>query len=130
MREVKEGLLSLRQRYPIQKVTSFLIGLLIGSVGWLLFLFLPFVWPASLSFPYYAMPWFVVLFEMLFILWPAVLFCQCLLGFLFFFVAHPRQRLLATGILVMLVLIFSLGMLFGWLPSLIGAFNTIYNKAP
>jgi hypothetical protein len=94
-----------------QKAFPLLIGLFIGSLP---YIFLPLVWLFSSPGPNASEPWFLVPVGLLFSLWPFVLSCQCVVA-LSFFVAHPRQRWISCGILLMLALIF-LAILFGWLP--------------
>ena len=124
MREVKERLLFIRQRRTRlvsigHRTLSFLIGLLIGSLP---YIFLPLVWAFSSPDPNASVLWFVVPVGLLFYYWWFVLICQCGAALSFLFFAHPRRRLLAIGILLMLALIY-LAILFGWLPSASSLFN-------
>jgi hypothetical protein len=90
-------------------VLSLLIGLLIDSLP---YIFLPLMW----LFPSVGVSWFLAPFALLFMLWPLVLIGQCVTALYFLFVARPRRRLLAIGILLMLALIY-LAIHFGWLSS-------------
>ena len=85
------------------RTLSFLIGLLIGSLP---YIFLPLVWAFSLPDPNASVLWFVVPVGLLFYYWWFVLICQCGAALSFLFFAHPRRRLLAIGILLMLALIY------------------------
>jgi serine/threonine protein kinase len=124
MVEVKERLLFLRLRHPSQKALSFLIGLLIGSLP---YISAPLVWYFLYPNPNVGAVWFLVPFLMLFELWPFVLAFQCLLAISFLFFAHPRRRLLASGILIMLTLMF-LAIHFGLIPSPADISNKILNQ--
>jgi len=103
----------------LHKTFSLLIGLLIGSLGWLPYVFLALLWPFYWSYftanPNANLPWPLKLVEVLFALWPFFLIGPCLLA-LYFFRAHPRRPLLASGILIMLALVI-LAVFFRLLPS-------------
>jgi serine/threonine protein kinase len=124
MQEVKERLLSLQLRYPGQKARSFLIGLLIGSLP---YISAPLVWYFLSPNPNVSASCFLAPFLILFALWPFVLACQCLAAISFLFFARPRRRFLASGILIMLALMF-LAIHFGWLPSPVDISNNILSK--
>ena len=102
------GLVSVRQKaFPL------LIGLFIGSLP---YIFLPLLWLFSSHNPNAGVPWFLEPVRLLFFFWPLVFICQCMAGLCCLFAAHPRQRLIACGILIMLAFII-LALSFGWLPS-------------
>ena len=102
------GLVSMRQKaFPL------LIGLFIGSLP---YIFLPLLWLFSSHNPNAGAPWFLEPVQLLFFFWPLVFICQCMAGLCCLFAAHPRQRLIACGILIMLAFII-LALSFGWLPS-------------
>ena len=101
------GLVSMRQKaFPL------LIGLFIGSLP---YIFLPLLWLFSSHNPNAGVPWFLEPVGLLFFFWPLVFICQCIAGLCCLFAAHPRQRLIACGILIMLAFI-TLALSFGWLP--------------
>ena len=102
------GLVSMRQKaFPL------LIGLFIGSLP---YIFLPLLWLFSSHNPNAGAPWFLEPVQLLFFFWPLVFICQCMAGLCCLFAAHPRQRLIACGILIMLAFII-LALSLGWLPS-------------
>ena len=102
------GLVSMRQKaFPL------LIGLFIGSLP---YIFLPLLWLFSSPDPNAGAPWFLAPVQLLFFFWPFVFICQCMAALSCLFAAHPRQRLIACGILIMLTFII-LALSFGWLPS-------------
>jgi len=102
------GLVSMRQKaFPL------LIGLFIGSLP---YIFLPLLWLFSSHNPNAGAPWFLEPVQLLFFFWPLVFICQCIAGLCCLFAAHPRQRLIACGILIMLAFII-LALSFSWLPS-------------
>ena len=102
------GLVSMRQKaFPL------LIGLFIGSLP---YIFLPLLWLFSSHNPNAGVPWFLEPVRLLFFFWPLVFICQCMAALSCLFAAHPRQRLIACGILIMLTFII-LALSFGWLPS-------------
>ncbi len=131
MQEVKARLLFLRHHRTRfvslgHKAFSFLIGLLIGSVPYLCFLFgRAFFYSASdtrlPSFLILLMMPFMLLSYLFFLFWQGVLVCQCVAA-IFLFVARPRRPLIACGILIMLALIY-LAVLLGWLPSVSNFFQ-------
>ena len=118
MWDVKKRLLFIQPDNPRlvsmrQKEFPLLIGLCIGSLP---YIFLPLVWLFSSHNPNAAAPWFLEPVQLLFFFWPLVFICQCMAGLCCLFAAHPRQRLIACGILIMLAFII-LALSFGWLPS-------------
>ena len=118
MWDVKKHLLLIQPGNPRvasfrQKAFLLLIGLFIGSLP---SIFLPLVWPFSSPDPNVGAPWFLEPVRLLFFFWPFIFICQCVTALSFLFAAHPRERLIAHGILIMLALIF-LALSFGWLPS-------------
>ncbi|TMD48166.1 MAG: serine/threonine protein kinase [Chloroflexi bacterium] len=102
------GLVSIRQ-----KAIPLLIGLFIGSLP---YIFLPLLRLFSSPDPNAGAPWFLEPVQFLFFFWPFVFICQCMAALCWLFAAHPRQRLIACGILIMLAFII-LALSFSWLPS-------------
>jgi serine/threonine protein kinase len=118
MWDVKKRLLLIQPGNPRvasirQKAFLLLIGLFIGSLP---YIFLPLVWLFSSPDPNVGAAWFLEPVLLLFFFWPFILMCQCVAALSFLFAAHPRQRLIACGILIMLALLI-LALSLGWLPS-------------
>ncbi|HEV2583833.1 MAG TPA: serine/threonine-protein kinase [Ktedonobacteraceae bacterium] len=111
--DVRNQLRIIKIRHPLLrilrlKLLPFLIGLFIGSLP---YTFLPFAGLAASnndSLPFYLIP-----AALLFYFWPVTLFSQIVTAIILY---AARRRLMAIGIIIMLILIY-LAILLGWLPS-------------
>lgn len=110
--DVRERLRSVKSRYPwlrafLLQIYPFLIGLFIGSLPYCFMPLLQLNIPPFPGLSLIAVPIFL-----LFFLWPLVALGQCV-AILLLFIANRRQ--LATGILIMFLLIYA-AVILGWLP--------------